>query len=453
MRGLILFGTLLGTLGITFAYPYVGIMTWVWFSVMSPQDAVYTFQFLPLNLIIAVVALFSWFASREPKAPPGGMTAITFYALFLWMTFNQFFFGVDISYSYTFWDRVWKIFLMGVVAGILTTSKVRFHALMWIIALSLGYWGVKGGLFTIASGGGAHALGPGSSQIADNNQFALAIVTVIPILNYLRLHSGNRLIRFGLLGATILCVVTVLGSYSRGGAVALAVLGAAFWLRTKQKLVYPIAATIVIVPILHFMPESFWTRIDTINSYQTDGSFQGRVDAWIVAWKFAVEHFPFGAGFYALQLPRVYLQYSPDTTPHAAHSIYFQVLGENGFVGLALYLLLIAAAIIDYRTVILRTKSVPHLLWANDLARMLQLSLFAFCVGGAALSVAYYDIFVLLIWMSIALKAYTRQEQRKLVAPPSAEPSRSAVRATTTVALDSNASTSLVQRGFLGRSD
>jgi probable O-glycosylation ligase (exosortase A-associated) len=398
-------------------------MTWVWFAVMGPQTGAYNLEGLPLNLIIAVVALFGWLVSRERKAIPGRMTAIICYLLFLWMTFNQFFFGADLSYSYPFWDRVWKIFLMGTVAAALTTNKVRFHALMWIIAFSLGYWGVKGGVFTIASGGGSHALGPPGSQIADNNEFALAIVTVLPILNYLRLYSGSRYIRYGLLSAIVLCVINVLGSYSRGGVVALAVLAIAFWLRTKKKLIYPIAAVIVIVPALHFMPDAFWERMSTIDSYQTDGSFQGRVDAWVVAWKYAVQHFPFGAGFYALQVARIYLQYSPNTIPHAAHSIYFQVLGENGFVGLALYLLLIFSAFNDYWFVIRRTKRIAELGWINDLARMLQLSLIAFCVGGSALSLAYYDMFLLLIWMAVALRAQTERALRQLTtAAATAEP-------------------------------
>jgi putative inorganic carbon (hco3(-)) transporter len=452
MRGLILVATLLVTLGIAFAYPYVGVLTWVWFALMNPQDAVYTFQWLPLNLIIAIVALTSWLVSRERKTIPGGVTAIICYALVFWMTFNQFLFGADVSYSITFWDRMWKTFLMGMVVAILTTSKVRFHALMWIVALSLGYWGVKGGLFTIATGGGSRVLGPGNTDLSDNNQFALVIVTLIPILNYLRLHSANRHIRLGLLGATILCIITVIGSYSRGGVIALAFLGAAFWIRAKQKLIYPIAAAVIIIPILHFMPDSFWERMNTINSYQTDTSFEARVDAWMVAWKYAVAHFPFGAGFYALQEAKIYLQYSPTGIPHAAHSIYFQVLGENGFVGLALYLLMIVAALIDCRTVLKRTRNAPELRWANDLARMLQLSLAAFCVGGAALSLAYYDMFVLLIWLSVALKAYTKQEQRKLVPIPAAEPARFVGLAPTAAALEANDPSLAARRGVLDRS-
>jgi putative inorganic carbon (hco3(-)) transporter len=412
MRAIALFLTLLVTMGYSFAYPYVGLMTWVWYALMSPQEAIYRFQQLPLNLVIAVFTLLAWFVSKEKKTAPGGLAAVLFYVLFAWMTLSLLV-GLEPQWSVTIWNRVWKICLMGLAVAMLTNTKVRFHGIMWITALSLGYWGVKAGIFTILTGGAFHALGPATNEIGDNNAFALAIVMVIPILSYLYLHSGNRSVRIALIGSIIMCILTVLGSYSRGGVIALAVVGFAFWLRTRQKLFYPLAAAVIIVPSLKFMPDTFWERVNSIGQYQTDASFLERVDAWTVAWKYASSHFPFGAGFYALQVPFIYHQYSPSGIAHAAHSIYFQVLGEHGFGGLLLYLLVIGATFVTYSGIVRRTKNDPELAWANDLARMLQLSLLAFCVGGAALSVAYYDLFIMLVFLSAALSRYTRAAEQK----------------------------------------
>jgi putative inorganic carbon (HCO3(-)) transporter len=336
------------------------------------------------------------------------------------MTFNSFF-AFDPAYSWPHWNEVWKIYLMGLVAAAMSTSKVRYHALMWIVVLSLSYWGVKGGLFTLATGGHHHVFGPEHSIINDNNQLALAVVMILPVLNYLRLHTQSRLVRIGIVAVTILNVVTVLGSYSRGGVIALSVLAVAFWLRAKNKLIYPIAAVIIIVPLLKFMPDSFYERMDTIGQYNTDGSFQDRVAAWHVAFNYAVDHFPFGAGFYGPQIQRLWSTYYPDTAAHAAHSIYFQVLGEHGFIALFLYLLIIIVTFLNFRSAIGMSRDVPHLRWANDLARMLQLSLFAFCIGGAALSLAYYDVFVLWIWISAALKDHVKAARTAPVMEASSE--------------------------------
>jgi putative inorganic carbon (hco3(-)) transporter len=288
----------------------------------------------------------------------------------------------------------------------MTVSRVRFHALIWIIAVSLCYYGVKGGLFTIITGGGSHVYGPAASIIGDNNQLAVALLMVLPLLYYLRLHTRSNPIRLGLAATMALIVLTVLGTYSRGGLIALAVVAAAFWLRTRKKLIYPAIALVVGLSALSFMPPEFWARLDTIRHPQSDPSFVGRENSWHVAYGYAVDHFPFGAGIYGPQLGALYHQYEPDARPLAAHSIYFQVLGENGFVGLALYLAMIGSSLLDLRKIRRATRGAPDLLWARDLASMLQLSLLAFAVGGAALSMAYYDLFVIDICVGSALRRY-----------------------------------------------
>ena len=75
---------------------------------------------------------------------------------------------------------------------------------------------------------------------------------------------------------------------------------------------------------------------------------------------------------------------------HAAHSIYFQVLGEHGWAGLGLYLLL---GFLTWRTgtwVIQRTRHIEELQWATEMVRMIQVSLLGFMVGGAFLSLLYF---------------------------------------------------------------
>jgi len=159
--------------------------------------------------------------------------------------------------------------------------------------------------------------------------------------------------------------------------------------------------------VLHFMPESFWERMDTVNNLSEDGSFQGRLMAWQVAFNVAIDHFPFGAGFYAPQLSPIFNSYFPGENAHAAHSIYFQVLGEHGFIGLGIFLLILALALNNARIVMRQTRRRPELLWAYDLGAMTQVALIGFYIGGAALSVAYFDGFLLLIALMSTLRELT----------------------------------------------
>jgi O-antigen ligase len=140
--------------------------------------------------------------------------------------------------------------------------------------------------------------------------------------------------------------------------------------------------------------------------------------------RYATDHFPFGAGFYGPQLRGIFNHYFPGEDNHAAHSIYFQVLGEHGYIGLFIYLAIIWACL-RYCRRIARNRD-EDVEWPRRLARAIQVSLFAFFVGGAALSMAYYDLFVILafllpqVW---ALAPHTSAVTAKWRAPRSTEAS------------------------------
>jgi probable O-glycosylation ligase (exosortase A-associated) len=406
MRDLALMLTTLGCLGATFRYPFVGMLLWIWFSIENPHQETYSFaHHTPWNLIIAIVTTVSWLVSSERKMPPKGITTGLVLALLAWTTFNTFF-AFDPSWSWIYWNRAWKTIVMCILAGTLAVNAVRFQALAWVVALSLCYFGVKGGLFTLISGGHSRVLGPEDTIIFDNNTLAVAFVMVLPILNYLRQFSGSRFVRMGITGAIVLVVASVLGSYSRGGYISLAILGAFFWTRAKNKFVYPVVAAIVLVPLLKFMPESFYERVSTIQQYSTDASFQDRLDSWYIGYRYAMDHIPFGAGFYGMNLQGVWDLYIPGEM-HAIHSIYFQVLGEQGVPGLILYLSIIAVAFLNFRATRRNTKNVPELAWAHELAGMMQLSLLVFCVGGSAVPIDFFDLFFLWTLLSAALRELT----------------------------------------------
>lgn len=398
-----------------FRAPYVGLLLWVLLSIMNPHQETYHSFAVSWNFFVAIITIAVWFLSPERKRLPSGATPILIIALLAWTTINTFF-AFNPEFSWIFWSRAWKVVAMAVLAGVLTTNVVRLQSLMWVVVLSLGYYGVKGGIFTLVSGGHDHVLGPGNTMIMDNNSLAGALIMILPIMNYLRTSSELRLVRVGLIGAMVLVVTSVLGSYSRGAFIGLAVLAVAFWLRTKNKFMYPVIALIVMLPLLHFMPESFFERAASIENYNTDGSVIGRFDSWWVAYRYAMDHFPFGTGFYGMILPGVWAPYIPGRSL-AAHSIYFQVLGEQGVPGLVLYVLIIVSSFFNLYVVRRNTKGVPELSAARDLAGMLQLSLLVFCTCGAALPIDFFDLFFLWTMISANLREMVRKEQPARAAP------------------------------------
>jgi probable O-glycosylation ligase (exosortase A-associated) len=212
-----------------------------------------------------------------------------------------------------------------------------------------------------------------------------------------------------------LTLVSVVGSYSRGAIIALGALAIFGWLRGRRKILYLLLASAFLFGTLHFMPETFWNRMNTIQNAQEDASLHGRLVAWQVAYKYANDHFPFGAGFYGPQRAPLFHSYFPTEVAHAAHSIYFQVLGEHGYIGLAIYLMIIAGAFWSSASIIRAAGGREKLAWAGNLALMIQMSFIAFFVGGAALSMAYYDLFVLCVSLLAPLSELVGQQQDALV--------------------------------------
>ncbi len=408
MRDLFLVAVIGIALVATLGYPFAGILLWTWFTCMDPHQEAFGFApTAPLNLIIACVTIAAWLFSRERKLPPLDATLILLLLFLVWMTINGFA-AVDPDWSWPLWSRTWKTIALGIAVMAITTNRVRAHALVWAVVLSLLYYGIKGGIFTIVTGGSNHVLGPPNSMIGDNNQLALALLMMLPLANYLRLQSADRRISVLLAIAMLLSTIAVLGSYSRGAFLALGALAVAAWLRSRHKLITLFVALLIVVPVLRFMPQQYYERLNTIQSADTDESFRGRLVAWEVAWGYARDHFPFGDGFSGSERRAVFNHYAPGQVTHAAHSIYFEVLGDNGFWGLALYLAILVIAFFNCSTVRKAARGDPKLAWAGDLAGMIQLSLFVFCVGGAALSMAYYDVYFIWIGLLCALRVQVR---------------------------------------------
>ena len=437
MRDLALLLATLFFLPVSLRYPAAGLLCWTWFSIMNPHRQVYGFAFgQPFNSVIAVATIIGWLASRERKRWSTDAAPWVILCFVGWMTLATAFSPYP-EFAWMFWDRTVRIFALVFLVFFLMTTKARIHGLVWVIVISLGFYGIKGGVFTLAQGGHAIVYGPPDSVYYDNNQLALAIVVSLPLVYYLWRHTRAAWLRIPMVFAMGLEVLMVFGSYSRGGVIALGAMMSMLWLRSDRKILLGLLALAMVGGGLSMMPASFFDRLHTVNSLDSDDSFQGRLDAWEVAAMAAAEHFPFGVGFNVAQIKTVFNSYLPGAGVHAAHSIYFQVLGDHGYIGLGLYVTFLLLALRNAGIVRRQTQDQPELAWANDLADMLRVSLISFYIGGAALSMAYADEYLLIIALLSSLRQLTQpatlaaaQQERKrrramsFGQPSGAEPAR-----------------------------
>lgn len=401
MRSVLLLVMFMGMLPVAGAIPFVGVLLWCWITFMTPHQLVWGFSpSLRLNLMIAIATLLGWFFSKESKRFPKNSTSVII-LLFILLTTLSSTLAMAPNTSWPLWERHIKTFALVFMVMAIMHNRVRIQALVWVIVVSIGYFSVQGGLIGIVSAGGSHISGPPRSQISDNNHLALAMVITLPLMNYLRIQSEKRFVQLSLMMAMALSVIGVLSTYSRGGLISLVAMLGFLWLKSSKKSIVIIFAIIIVIPAVQFMPDKWTNRMSTIKgASEKDGSFQGRIRAWETSFNLALDRPFYGGGFSSIQSGRVYDRYKTagdPTTGRAAHSIYFQVLGDLGFVGLTLYLLLFSVAWRNATIVKRLSKGIPQLDWAQNLASMLQVSLVGFAVGGAALSLAYYDLVLTLI--------------------------------------------------------
>jgi probable O-glycosylation ligase (exosortase A-associated) len=390
MRDLVLGPIILGLAAYALLHPWIGIMGWTWISVMNPHAYSWRLSSMPIAAAVAGSTLLgvlftkdrrNFFTTRE-------VTVLMLFMLWMCITLP---FSFYVEQSIGFWSRVMKIDLMVLVAMVVLYSRKHITMLAWVLVGSLGFYGVKGGLFTLATGGSYRVWGPAGSYIEGNNEVALAFVMVIPLMQFLRLISDSEWVKRGLLLAMGLCATAALGSYSRGALLAVAAMAIVLWWRSDKKLVGAVILLVLSVALLSFMPEQWWDRMGSINNYQDDASATGRLNAWWMAWNLAKANF-FGGGFMIYNAD-IFARYAPNPLDvHAAHSIYFMVLGEHGFIGLLLFLLLWFFVWGSAGRLRIQGKKLPQTVWLSHLGAMCQVSLAGYAVGGAFLSLSYYDL-------------------------------------------------------------
>lgn len=414
MRDLVLTGIIFGLLPFVFKRPWLGVLLWTWIGMMNPHRLTWGFAYsMPFAAIVGAVTLLAFMFSREPKRFPVTPVTMTLLFLVLWMNVS-FLFGINpIAHQYGQWDKVMKVQFFIVITLMVMNSEERIKWLVWVATMSVAFFGIKGGVFTLTSGAGSMVLGPTGSFIEGNTEISLAITVVIPMMFYLLSQSDKWWIRWGLGLGMALCAVAVIGSYSRGGLLAIAAMGGFLWLKSRNKVIIGIALILLVPLLLGIMPEKWFDKMATIGTYQQDGSAMGRINAWQFAFNLAKDRPLTGGGFRAFT-DQAFAIWAPNPTDvHDAHSIWFQMLGEHGFVGLGLFMLLWLFAWRLASGIIKDCKNKENLRWASDLAAMIQVSFIGYFVGGSFLGLAYWDMPYVLLSILVLTKVTVEKQQRE----------------------------------------
>lgn len=396
MRDLIVTAIVGAWLILVLRHSHHGAYLWAWLSYMNPHKQAWGFaQTLPFAQMAFMVTVVSMLFSKEPKRIPWTRETILLVIFVAWMgiTTSQAFFA-DLAWEQ--YTKVVKIQLGTFLTLMLITTAERVRVFVWVLAVSIGYYGIKGGLFTIMHGGVYHVRGPADTFIAGNNELGLVMIMTVPLMRYLHLTEPRAWVRLGLAGAMFLTTIAAFGSQSRGALVAMAAMATMLWLKSRNKLMTGLLIGASIFTAVSIMPAAWFERMGTIQTFEEDASALGRINAWWTAFHVASSHVT-GGGFEMFRHP-VFQRYAPEPNRvHDSHSIYFEIMGEHGFIGFAMFMGLMVLTWFKASSIIRACRRDAERKWAADLAAMIQVSIVGYAAGGAFLGLAYFDFYYHLI--------------------------------------------------------
>lgn len=427
--------------------PFIALGMWIWTALFFPNAWMYgVASGIRYNLIFTAIAILGYMVLKDkPKVRFGALGGLVF-LFFLWTTGSTLMTEGLVEVGWDIWTRFFKVILLFVFVVLIINKKLHIDFFLGCVVLSVGFFGSLEGLKFIASGGGHHIEGFYGHALGDRNELALAFVITLPICFYLLNQYGqqSRLVRLALFGVIGLLVTSIVGTQSRGGFVALLGLGGYLFLKSERKILLGILIVLLVGALSYVVSDDWTSRMNTINEAGEDASFMGRVVAWKLSFIQAMRHPFFGGGFKSLEYFPVWRSlsseffsyaffYTGDALPdehkaHAAHSVYFQVLGEHGFGGLAIYLAMLARAFLNARRLVITARKQVETEWIAALGVMIQLCIFAFCLGGAALSFAYFELMYALYGVLLVLETRLLPEALKAIAAAPAVPAGPAVK-------------------------
>lgn len=418
MRDLVLLLFVAGTLPMALVRPIIGLLLWMMFSYLNPHRLTWGFASgLPWVMLIAVVTFFALASHADQRQAPLFKPTTVLMLLFLVVVTISTSQAVMPDRAFNGFDQFAKMLAMAFVTTMLVTDREKLQWVIWVIVASFGFWGFKGGLFTVMTGGSYTVMGPPRSFFHDNNQFALIMCMIIPLMRYVQLYTTRRWLRQGMWVVIGLTAISAIGTYSRGGFLALSIVGCMLIIKSRRRLSLLVLAPALIAAIVSLMPAQYFNRIGTIDNYQQDSSAQGRIDSWKFATNLALARPWFGGGIDVWASDAEWNRHGPPGAKHRAiHSIFFEVLGEQGFIGLVLFIGLLLAGYLGLARVRKQARAGPKLAWLGDLASMLQVSLIAYAVAGVLLPMPYIDLLYQMLALVAVMQVLVQRESAQAAA-------------------------------------
>lgn len=435
MLDLALAAFLFGLLAIGLRRPFVWVLAYLYVDVLMPQKISYfLLASLPVSLIVFVLAFGGWLAMDDKTGSrfswrQGVILALLLYCGATTLTAD---FPVEAAEK---WAWVWKALVFALFLPLALRTRLRIEAAVLFMVLAAGTIVINGGIKTLASGGGGY--GELRTLVADNaglyegSTLSTVAVAIIPLVVWLARHGTvfppSRLVTLFAVALGFACCLIPIGTQTRTGLICLVLLALLSLRSVERRLLYLGLMGAAALAAIPFLPDSYTARMSTIENHSADQSASTRVAVWKWTLGYVRDH-PLGGGFDSYRGNRVTIVLRDVSTSgnqtsvservaqdqaRAFHSAYFEMLGEQGWPGLGLWLVLQLSGLVQLELVRrkLRGRLDPRDLSDRALAQALQSGHCVYLFGALFIGIAFQPFVFMLIALQIAL---TGQVQRRL---------------------------------------
>jgi putative inorganic carbon (HCO3(-)) transporter len=429
MQSLFLSGVFAVLMFAGFSAAFTAALGFVWVDIVKPQTLAYSIiNNQPLSFVAALLTVML-FVTKDRKSPPKFDVILVLITLFaIWLTFTTYMSDLP-GYAWAKWDWASKVVIFAIVIPFIFRSRVQIEAFLLVFIFSSSTIFFSAGVKTLLGGGGYQTLaviGNGNSGLSESSTLAVVCVLLIPLVMYLMrytlLFPKNMYTRGMFMAIIGMALATVVGTSARTGVIAVLTMCVLSMIQSKKKhwWIAGLAVAAVVLMSLDLSSTRWGERMSTINTYNADSSALGRIKVWEWTIGYVAEH-PFGGGFSSYLHNRI-LGAAPDGTViyvpdgqiggKAFHSIYFEVLGEQGYLGFAMYFAMVVLALLKLRKLKKTWRDHPGMEWIAALANAMMTSIIVFLAGGAFVGIAYQPYIFYLLSLTVAIDQYTVRVQR-----------------------------------------
>jgi probable O-glycosylation ligase (exosortase A-associated) len=438
VRDLFFVAYLAGLLALGFRRPFLFVLAYCYVDIVSPQQLSYfLLNRIPLSLIISALAVGGWALADDKKGLRFAPRQLLLVVLLAYAGFTTLHadFPVDAAAK---WSWVWKALVWAIFLPLALRTRLRVEAYLLFMALSTAAIVIVGGIKTILSGGGYGELNlmvDSNSGLYEGSTISTVAIALIPVILWLARHGTifprDWRVRAFAGGLVFACLLIPVGTEARTGLICIGVVTFLLLRDVKRRFLYGGLIAVAGLAAIPFLPHSFSSRMETISGYQADSSAASRLAVWSWTWDYA-QHHPMGGGFDAFRGNRLQVTISKDMgvgdaqdvsqqvvidEGRAYHSSYFEMLGEQGFPGLFMFLILHLTGLVRMEVIRRRYHRTGKAEdeWIAPLATALQSAQIVYLVGSFFVGIAFQPFILALVGVQIGFDTLVsrRQEARK----------------------------------------